>query len=677
MSNKKENSNPPESVKTGDNQLVEEKLEIYRLMQRIRLFENRLVSLFEEGKVYGTAHTCIGQEGVAVGALFDLEVTDYVTGTHRSHGHCIGKGADVEKMMAELLGKESGYCAGKGGSMHIADLDLNMLGCNGLVSAGIPHAAGAVMAAKLRGESRVAVAFHGDGAGNQGVLYETLNVASVWNLPVIVVCENNQYALSTPYESSQAGESIAARAAGFGIPSRVIDGMDVTVVRAAAQEAIERGRNGGGPSYIQCQTYRYAGHSLRNDRPKRTEEEIASWRARDPIEGLLSELREEFKVSEERINAIDAEEAHRIEAAVVVAENAPAPSPDALMQGIFCEDPYEETPPPRAQKDEKRTISYAGALNEALNQVMEEDDRVVLFGEDVAEGGGVFGVSTGLKEKYGAERVLDSPISEQAITGVGIGLAFADARPIVEIQFMDIMTLAADQLVNQAAKLRYMLGGKPKVPFVLRAPMGAGVKLAAQHSQSLETWFMHIPGLIVVAPSTPYDAKGLLVTAVRNPNPVVFLEHKLLYFLSGPVPEESYTLPFGVADVKREGTDVTVVATSGMVRKALQAARKLNREGISVEVIDPRTLVPLDVETILQSVRKTGRLVIVHEACRFAGFGGEIASQVTETLFKKLKAPPQRIGAPSTPVPYNAELEELYIPSEEQIMESVKLVCNY
>ena len=442
MSKERENGNPPGSSKLSDDQLVEEKVEIYRLMRRIRLFEDRLVSLFEEGKVYGTAHTCIGQEGVAVGALFDLEVTDYVTGTHRSHGHCIGKGADVGKMMAELLAKESGYCAGKGGSMHIADLDLNMLGCNGLNSAGIPHAAGAVMAAKLRGESRVAVAFHGDGAANQGVLYETLNVASVWNLPLIVVCENNQYALSTPYEISQAGESIAARAAGYGIPSRVIDGMDVNVVRAAAQEAIERGRNGGGPSYIQCQTYRYAGHSLRNDRPKRTEEEIASWRARDPIEGLLSELKEGLKVSEERIHEIDAEETERLEAAVVAAENAPAPSPDALMQGIFCEDPYEEIPPPRAQKDEKRTISYAGALNEALHQVMEEDDRVVLFGEDVAEGGGVFGVSTGLKDKFGAERVLDSPISEQAITGVGVGLAFGDARPIVEIQFMDIMTLA-------------------------------------------------------------------------------------------------------------------------------------------------------------------------------------------------------------------------------------------
>jgi 2-oxoisovalerate dehydrogenase E1 component len=668
--------NERNSIPLVNSSEIEENLRIYRLLRRIRLFEERLVSLFEEGKVYGTAHTCIGQEAVAVGSLFDLETSDFVTGTHRSHGHCIAKGADVGKMMAELLGKADGYCGGKGGSMHIADLDLNMLGCNGLVSAGVPHAAGAVMAAQLRGENRVAVAFHGDGAANQGVLYETLNLAAIWKLPLIVVCENNQYALSTPYSISQAGESVAARAAGFGIPAQVVDGMDVHAVRDATRQAIERARDGGGPEYIQCETYRYVGHSLRNDRPKRTAEEIASWKARDPLDAVSRELHTRYDVSPDLTAAIDAEEAERIEAAVAAAEKAPEPAPETLMLGIYCDDPYEEVPAPRSESDEERSTSYAGALNEALNQAMELDDRVMLFGEDVAEGGGVFGVSAGLKERFGADRVRDTPISEQAITGVGIGLALGDARPIVEIQFMDIMTLAADQLVNQAAKLRYMLGGRPRVPLVVRAPMGAGVKLAAQHSQSLETWFMHIPGLIVVAPSTPYDAKGLLHTAIRNPNPVVFLEHKLLYLLSGPVPEELYTIPFGVAEVKREGSDVTVVATSGMVRKALQAARRLKREGISVEVVDPRTLAPLDIDTIVTSVEKTGRLVVVHEACRFAGFGGEIAAAVTEKAFDALKAPPLRIGAPSTPVPYNAALEQLFIPSEKQIIETVRQVCH-
>ena len=492
--------NERNSIPLVNSSEIEENLRIYRLLRRIRLFEERLVSLFEEGKVYGTAHTCIGQEAVAVGSLFDLETSDFVTGTHRSHGHCIAKGADVGKMMAELLGKADGYCGGKGGSMHIADLDLNMLGCNGLVSAGVPHAAGAVMAAQLRGENRVAVAFHGDGAANQGVLYETLNLAAIWKLPLIVVCENNQYALSTPYSISQAGESVAARAAGFGIPAQVVDGMDVHAVRDATRQAIERARDGGGPEYIQCETYRYVGHSLRNDRPKRTAEEIASWKARDPLDAVSRELHTRYDVSPDLTAAIDAEEAERIEAAVAAAEKAPEPAPETLMLGIYCDDPYEEVPAPRSESDEERSTSYAGALNEALNQAMELDDRVMLFGEDVAEGGGVFGVSAGLKERFGADRVRDTPISEQAITGVGIGLALGDARPIVEIQFMDIMTLAADQLVNQAAKLRYMLGGRPRVPLVVRAPMGAGVKLAAQHSQSLETWFMHIPGLIVEGP---------------------------------------------------------------------------------------------------------------------------------------------------------------------------------
>ena len=478
--------------------------------------------------------------------------------------------------------------------------------------------------------------------------------------------------MTTPYAISQAGENIAARAAGFGIPAEVVDGMDVHAVRAAVGAAIERGRAGDGPSYIECQTYRYMGHSLRNDRPVRSEEEIASWRARDPLPALARRLQEHHGLPESETAAIDDEEHARIEAAVAAAEAAEEPGPEMLTAGVFCDDPWEETPPPRTEADENRILSYAGALNEAHHQAMAADERILLFGEDVAEGGGVFGVSTGLKERFGPERVRDTPISEQAITGLGVGLALADARPIVEIQFMDILILAADQIVNQAAKIRYMLGGRPRVPLVVRAPLGAGVKLAAQHSQSLETWFMHVPGLIVAAPSTPYDAKGMLLAALRNPNPVVFLEHKLLYFLSGPVPEEVYTLPLGVAEVRREGTDVTVVATSAMVRKAMQAARRLRREGVSVEVIDPRTLAPLDVDTIAESVRKTGRLVVAHEACKFAGFGGEIVAAVTERAFDALKAPPQRVGAPSTPVPYNSSLEQLFIPGEPQIIEAIR-----
>jgi 2-oxoisovalerate dehydrogenase E1 component len=650
---------------------VLERQRIYRNLKRIRIFEERLADLFQAGKVYGTAHPCIGQEAVSVGALLKLTPQDYVTGTHRSHGHCIAKGADITLMMMELLGRAGGYCGGKGGSMHIAALNLGMLGCNGIVAAGLPHAAGAAMAAQLRGENRVGVGFLGDGASNQGVLYETLNLAAVWKLPLVVVCENNHYALSTRYADTHSTPDIGSKASGFGLPVEIVDGMDVDSVAAAVDRAVERARAGEGPSFIECKTYRYWGHSLRNDRPKRAPEEIAAWRARDPLERNRRLLVEEYGVSEADVQAIDEEEMASLAVAVETAEAAPQPTAEALTAGVYCDDTYEMTPPPRTESEETRQTSFAAALNEGLAEEMARDSEIIVFGEDVGDAGGVFGVTTGLQQRFGWKRCRDTPISEQALTGLGIGLALGGARPVVEIQFMDIMTLTVDQLVNQAAKIRYMLGGGPKVPLVVRAPLGAGTRLAAQHSQSLEAWFMHVPGLKVVMPSTPYDAKGLLVSAIRDPNPIIFLEHKLLYFLSGPVPQEHYSLPIGVGEVKRAGKDVTVVATGGMVRKALQVARQLGRSGVSVEVVDPRTLQPLDMDIILTSVAKTGRLVVVHEACLFGGAGGEIVSQVVEKAFSSLKAPPVRVGAPFCPVPYNDALEQAFIPDEKQIAEAI------
>jgi len=663
-------------MSAAENSRRSDGVRIYARMRRIRAFEERTVSLFKEGKLYGTVHACVGQEAVAVGALFDASPADLVTGTHRSHGHAIAKGADVTRMMLELFGREGGYCRGKGGSMHIADLDLGMLGCNGLVGAGIPQAAGAAMAAKMRREEAVAIAFLGDGAANQGVLYETVNLAATWKLPVVIICENNGYALSARFAATQATETIAERMAGFGIPSEVVDGMDVLAVRAATLRAAKRARAGLGPSFIECGTYRFLGHSARNDRPKRADEEVARWRLRDPLTTFRRTLVEEQGVEGAEIGLIDADVDAEIEAAVQAAIAAPPPAASALREDVYCAEPYAMTPPPRSVREEIRQVSTSTALNEALRQEMERDESIVVFGEDIAEAGGLFGVTQGLLERFGALRVRDTPISEQAIAGLAVGLALNGMRPVVEIQFLDIVTLAMDQIVNQAAKLRYMLGGAPKVPLVIRAPLGAGINLAAQHSQSLETWFMHVPGLTVVTPSSPYDAKGLLASAIRDPNPVIFLEHKLLYFTSGPAPEEAYSLPLGLAEVKRAGTDVTLVATSAMVRKAEQAARRLAREGISAEVIDPRTLLPLDMPTILRSVRKTGRLVVVHEACRFAGFGGEIVAETLEREFGSLRAAPKRIGAPFTPVPFNANLEQAFIPGEDDIVTAVREVVG-
>jgi pyruvate dehydrogenase E1 component beta subunit len=325
-----------------------------------------------------------------------------------------------------------------------------------------------------------------------------------------------------------------------------------------------------------------------------------------------------------------------------------------------------------------REITYLEAVREAMSQEMRQNEDVFILGEDIGVYGGAFGVTRGMIEEFGPERVRNTPISEAAIAGGAVGAAVTGMRPILELQFSDFITIAIDQVVNQAAKLRYMYGGKGKVPMVLRTPAGSGTGAAAQHSQSLEAWMAHIPGLKVIQPSTAYDAKGLLKAAMDDDNPVIFYEHKLLYKTKGDVPEEQYSIPIGKADVKRKGTDVTIVATSIMVHKALEAAAELEKEGIDVEIVDPRTLVPLDEETIIESVKKTGRLIVVHEAVKRGGFGGEIASMIAESeAFDYLDAPIKRLGGLSIPIPYNPNLEKAAIPQVPDIIAAVKETVRY
>jgi pyruvate/2-oxoglutarate/acetoin dehydrogenase E1 component len=321
-------------------------------------------------------------------------------------------------------------------------------------------------------------------------------------------------------------------------------------------------------------------------------------------------------------------------------------------------------------------MTFAQALNDAMRLEMERDPNVYVAGEDVGVYGGIFGVTAGLLDRFTAKRVRDTPITESAIIGTAVGAAACGLRPVVELMFVDFIGVALDQLYNQAAKMKYMFGGKAQLPLVVRAACGAGIGAAAQHSQCLEAWFMHVPGLKVVMPSTPYDAKGLLISSIRDNNPVVFLEHKMLYAVEGEVPEGDYTIPLGVAEIKREGKDMTLVATAQMVHVSLSAAEKLAAEGISVEVLDPRTLSPLDEEAILQSVRKTHRLVVVHEEVKFAGSGAEIAALAAEKAFDYLDAPIIRLAAPFTPVPFSPALEKEFIPSEEKVIQAVRTVLG-
>ena len=465
-------------------------------------------------------------------------------------------------------------------------------------------------------------------------------------------------------------EQIARRAAAYEIPGVTIDGNDAAEVYLVVGEAVERARAGEGPTLIEAMTYRWGQHSMRaNLADPRPKKEYDAWIKRDPIGQLEKALRRDKVVPPMRIKEIGQLVDGELDAAVDFGKKGAQPTVPAMLASVYSPHEAHVEPGPESSRE----LSYVEALNEALRQEMERDSNVFLMGEDVGDTGGIFGVSKGLIDAFGPERVRDTPISEASFVGCGVGAAIAGMRPVVEIQIFDFVALTMDMIVNQAAKFRFMLGGGPTVPLVIRGPQGGGIRLAAQHSQSLEAWFTHVPGLVVVAPSTPYDAKGLLSAAIRDDNPVIFLEQKLLYLEApGPVPEAPYAIPIGKADIKREGSDATVLATSAMVPRALAAARVLERDGIEVEVIDPRTLKPLDEETILASLRKTNRLLVVHEAWTKGGFGAEVAAMVFDNAFDWLDAPVKRLGAPDAPMPYNDELERAVIPSQERIVEAVR-----
>ncbi|WP_299288878.1 pyruvate dehydrogenase (acetyl-transferring) E1 component subunit alpha [Thermoflexus sp.] len=655
-------------------------------MHLIRAFEETVEQLYAAGKMHGTMHLSIGQEAVAVGAIAALRPDDYITSTHRGHGHAIAKGQDLRAMLAELLGKETGVCRGRGGSMHLADLERGNLGANGIVAGGIPIAVGAGLSIRMQGQDRVVLCFFGDGAANHGNFHEGLNMAAIWRLPVVFLCENNQYAMSMAVRRAMAVPRVADRAVAYGIPGETVDGMDVVAVYRAVRAAVERARRGEGPTLIEAITYRYRGHSKSDRQVYRTKDEVQAWMARDPIVRLREALIARGWLSEAEAATLEERAREAVAEALRAAEGDPEPEVAQLTEGVYAEDPLfpprwirqafgSEVPvePPAGTRE----LSYAEALRETMAQAMAADERVFLMGEDIGVYGGAFGVTQGLIERFGPERVRDTPISENTIVGAGVGAALTGMHPIVEMQFMDFVTLAMEQTVLQAAKVRYMFGGKARVPLVLRLPGGSGTGAAAQHSESLEAWFVHVPGLKVVAPATPYDAKGLLLAALADDNPVIFVEHKLLYRTRGPVPEEPYLVPLGKAAVRRPGRHLTIVAYSIAVLRALEAAERLAAEGIEAEVIDLRTLKPYDAETVIASVKKTGKLLIVHEAPLLGGFGGELAAAVAQSeAFAYLEAPIVRLGGADVPIPYHPRLERAAVPQVEDIVEAARRLAR-
>ncbi|MBT3217607.1 MAG: hypothetical protein HN348_00815 [Proteobacteria bacterium] len=656
------------------------KWEMLRRMWLIRAFEDKLSAAYAAGEVPTEAiHLSIGQEAVAVGACFALRADDYIATTHRGHGHMLAKGADLYGMMAEMLGKSDGLCAGKGGSMHVTDAGVGALGANGIVGASPLIAIGAAHSAQQRGTDQVAVAFLGDGATNQGMFHEALNFAAVFDLPVVFVVENNLYGEFTPLHKHTRVERLSHRAAAYGMLGMTVDGNDVWATYEATKEAARRARHGGGPTLLECLTYRWHGHMEGEDVQYRSAEEIESWKARCPIRRWKGVLRHEANPDGVPpsgalgVSEVEQEARQQVEDVYLRATAAAEPGPETLWTDIFAPEPAElYTATPRKDGDD-REITCSMALFEALNEELERDESTYLLGEDVA-GGGYFAVTAGLVDKFGRTRIIDTPISEYAIVGSAVGAAMTGRRPIVEILFSDFLTTCMDPLVNQAAKLRYMSGGQYTLPMVVRTPGGAGLGMAAQHSQSFEALLANIPGLIILAPATAGDAKGLLKSAIRSNNPVLFFENKVLYAGMGPVPLGEHLVPIGVADRKREGEDVTIVSVGAVLGRVLEATQSLARDGIEAEVIDVRTLVPLDTLAIVRSVAKTGRLVTVEDGSLCHGFGGEIVARVVEVAFRTLKAPPQRVAGLDVPIPYNSALENQVLPDMARICDAVRRV---
>jgi 2-oxoisovalerate dehydrogenase E1 component len=634
--------------------------EMYRRMRLIRQFEDRASRLYRTNEIPGFLHLSIGQEASAVGACWPLDERDVVTSTHRGHGHCIAKGLDVTGMFAELMGRVTGTCQGRGGSMHIADPRKGIFGANGIVAAGLPIAAGAATAAQLRDQGGVVLAFFGDGAVAQGMFHEAVNLAAVWQLPVVFCCENNHYAEFSP-AADQHRATLADRARGYGVDFAHVDGNDVVAVAETVTGLVGKLRSGSGPVLLEAETYRWHGHYEGDPETYREPAELAEWKTRDPLVRLAERL------DADRVAEIDREIDAVIEQAVAEARAAAEPAPETLHHYVGV--PREAVPePPEADGEVFRTMD---AIHEALDHELAADDGVFLAGIDVGAGGNVFGLTRGLAAKYPG-RVRDTPISESAVVGVGVGAAMAGLRPVVELMYFDFIGVCLDQLMNQAAKLRFMTGGAVSLPLVVRTQFGAGKSSGSQHSQSLEALLAHIPGLTVVMPSTPADTYGLLRAAIRDPNPVVFVENRLLYGRKGPRPRPDHLVPLGRAAVHREGTDVTLVSYSKLVHDCAAVAEQLSAEGISVEVIDLRTIAPLDTETVLRSLAKTGRLVIAHQAVEQFGVGAELAAVAAQEGFWTLDAPVIRVGAAATPAPYAPSLERVWLPDRERIAAAVR-----
>jgi 2-oxoisovalerate dehydrogenase E1 component len=563
--------------------------------------------------------------------------------------------------------------------MHLFSPEIGMMGTSGIVGPCILQACGGGYSSKLMKSGCVAVAFFGDGAVNNGAFHEGLNMAAIWKLPVLFVCENNQFATEVPFAYSSGIPDVGRRAANYGLPGFEVDGNDVLAVTEIARDAVARARSGGGATLIECKTYRTRAHAEgMGDFSYRTREQVEQWKQRCPIASLRHRMLTELDIAETQIQAIETEVATLVAEARQFAESSPLPEASTAAEHVYSpvRAIVRQVESSQDKNSEARKISFTQATHEALAEEMAVNPRIFVLGEGIGIRGGNFNTTAGLYQLYGPERLCDTPISERGFVGLAGGAAMTGTRPVVDFMFADFILDSVGEIVNQIAKMQYMSSGRLKMPVLLRGCIGIGHSAATHHSGSYYAMYAQVPGLRVVVPSNAYDAKGLMKHALRSDDPVIFLEHREILTLKCHVPTEDYEIEFGRAAIARVGKNVTVVALARMVHLTLSVCEELDREGISVEVIDPRTISPLDIDTILQSVARTGRLLIVDEPPAPCGFAAEIAAQVMDAGFNDLDAPIRRLTGVLTPTPYSPSLETAVVPSAADIAAAIRLLVK-
>jgi len=660
---------------------------IYARMARISAVDVGIRQGLSAGKFMFNYWPMTGQEGIPATFAEFLSPDDYLVTTYRGvHDH-VAKGVPLKGWFAEALGKVDGYNKGKGGPPHLVHPESGSMLTTAIVGAGAPIANGLALGARNKGEKRVTVVCFGDGATSIGAVHEAMNLAGVWKLPVIFLLQNNQMGEYTPIAEYTATKQFVDRAVGYGIKGLRADGNDPVALYPAAKEAVDYVRAGNGPVFFEALTLRLGPHYGFSPPEHLTKEELAAAAKRGPVPTTRQLLLDRGIATEAELQKLEADAKQEVQEAIEWALAKPATEVNELLKDIYSDERMvprpgyypsfgAHEPEPAGEQSE---MTLGGAVRDAMDVALTASRDVVLMGEDVGKPGGLQKTSQGLYAKHGADRILSTPIAETAIIGAGIGAALAGLRPICEIMFSDFLGVCLDQIANHAAKQRFMSGGKTPLPMTIRCMLGPNPigGTGAQHTQSLEAWLLHIPGLKVIYPSTPREAKGLLLSCIWDEDPCVFFENtKLIHTQKGQVPAGDYRVPIGVADVKREGKDLSVITYGWQVHEALAAAGELAKEGIDVEVVDLRSLLPLDFPTVLESVRKTRRALVVTAATQFAGFSGEIASTINEELWKDLRGPAQRMGADFAPIGYARHLEMAQMPRAVSIAARIRSIVK-